>query len=220
MELTLAGHKRHFLLLEAFRAEWGLPDEFRVAYFEPKTWAGLGTLGPNGEALLTTIKTRVLAALPPTLDPPALRAQIEVLSHTFRYELELVNEQIQLRPHDVGYAVAGFQDVLQAVVYRLLELHYTDPATVRRDFEFQPIYQAWLDAGARVDTKSHSYTHARHEFVVRVIYNPYGRIGLEVEVAGGQYYLADTSLACPAGEFMEDLLRVVSKALCEAFGAQ
>jgi hypothetical protein len=73
-----------------------------------------------------------------------------------------------------------------------------------------------LDASVRVSTTYQIYTYQNIKYQVQVIYNPYGRVGLKVEVAGEVYYVADLALACPALHYMRDLCGAVAQELCAA----
>ena len=61
MQLTIAEDTHTFIPLQAFRSQWGLPDDFNLAHFEPKDWQGLGSLDGSGKAL-ATVRQRVSEA--------------------------------------------------------------------------------------------------------------------------------------------------------------
>jgi hypothetical protein len=143
------------------------------------------------------------------------------LAELFRQQLEAINPQIGLRPAEIDFAVAGFQDVLQAAGYHLLQLAHThrhNPALIGQHLDFAGIHQTWLDESVRVSATVHSYQNEVNQFQVRVIYYAYGRVGLEVTVSAGDcFYVTDSSLACPASGFMESLEEQVAQVLVQAF---
>ncbi|HXV43084.1 MAG TPA: hypothetical protein VEC96_08470 [Anaerolineae bacterium] len=218
MQLTIAGQPHTFIPLPTFRSRWGLPDDFNLAYFEPKDWQGLGSLEGSGKAL-AIVRQRVLDAVPQTVTLNDLISQVEALTDLFQHELVAINPQIGLREVEVDFAVAGFADVIQAAAYQLLRLSHTyrhDPTQFEPAFDFSAIYQNWLDASARLSATVHFYTYENVQYEVQVIYNAYGRVGLRVQVNSEVYYVTDMALACPASNYMLDLCREVAQALCIA----
>jgi hypothetical protein len=218
MQLAIAGQTHTFISLPIFRSRWGLPDDFNLAYFEPKDWQGLGRLEGSGKGL-AIVRQRVLEVVPQIITLTDLISQVEALTDLFQRELAAINPQIGLREVEVDFAVAGFADITQAVAYQLLRLSHTyrhDPTQIEPAFDFLAIYQSWLDASARLSATPHSYSYENVQYEVQVVYNAYGRVGLSVQVAGEVYYVADMSLACPASNYMLDLCREVAQALCLA----
>jgi hypothetical protein len=119
---------------------------------------------------------------------------------------------------EIDFAVAGFQDVLQAAAYRLIQLvqiYRAEPGQIAEKFDFSAIYQNWLDDSVRISTTVHLYQQGETEFKVRVLNNIYGRVGLEVEVAGEKHYVLDMGLACPAASYMRGLGGEVAQRLCQ-----
>lgn len=188
-----------------------------MTIFETKEWQGLGSVEGAGQAL-ATVRQQVLQAVPTQLTLPGLRPIVTELTNLFRRELEIANQQIGLRPVEVDFAVSGFYDILDAMVFHLFDLtHRYSAEEIHKHFDFDRVYQAWLDASVRVSTVKHIYRHKDIEFQVRVVYNIYGHVGLEVEVANRRYYTLDMSLACPASTYMRDLCREVAQRLCRAY---
>lgn len=221
-QLTVGGHTHIFVPLSAFRSQRGLPDEFSLAYFEPKDWQGLGSLDGSGKAL-ATVRQRMLEAVPLTLILAELIPQVQALTDLFRVELTAINREIGLREVEVEFAVAGFADVTQNVAYQLIQLSHTyrhDPRQIQLHFDFAAVYQNWLDASARVSAATHIYTQHDVQYEVQVVYNVYGRAGLQVQVANEVYYVADMALACPASNYMLDLCSAVAQALCRALNVE
>ena len=219
MQLIIENHLRTFISLQTFRTRWGLPDDFTIACFEPKEWTGLGSVAGSGQAL-TAVKHCVLDLVPTVVSDSNLMPLVDILSATFRRELETVNEQIGLRQVEIDFAVAGFHDLLQAIVYRLIQLVHIcqgDMIKVRSQFDFSETYLIWLSDSVRVGSRVYTYVNDGQLLEVRIIYNAYGRVGLEVlAVDGERYFVADPSLACPASGYMETLTEQVTRKLCEA----
>jgi hypothetical protein len=218
MQLTIDGHLHTFMPLPIFRSQRGLPDEFALAYFEPKDWQGLGRLDGSGSAL-ARVRQRVIEAVPAAITLPDLIPQVQALTGHFQLELTAINSQIGLREVEIEFAVAGFADVMQSVAYQLVQLSHIyrhDPRQIQPHFNFAEVYQRWLDDSARLSATVHSYTDRLTEYKVQVVYNVYGRVGLKVEVTGEAYYVADLALACPVSNTMRDLCGAVSQALGNA----
>lgn len=221
MQLTINGQPHTFIPLPAFRQQRGLPEAFSLAYFEPKDWQGLGSLDGSGKAL-ALLRQHLLEAIPTTVSLAELIFQVQALTDYFYRELVAINPQIGLREVEVEFAVAGLADVLQSVAYHLIQLNHAyhhDLEQMQQHFDFSSVYQNWLDASVRVSATTQTYTYEDVEYQVQVIYNPYGRVGLKVEVAGEVYYVADLALACPALHFMQDLCDAMAQALCAALVA-
>lgn len=218
MQLIINNQTRTLIPIQTFRAQWGLPDTFRMAHFESKEWEDLGSLDGAGPALAIT-RQHVIQAVPPQITLTDILSTVDDLSYIFRHELGAANVQVGLRPVEVDFAVSGFYDVLQAVAYRLVELYHShrgDLTQIHHNFDFVGIYQNWLDNSVRVSSTMHIYESADTQFEVRIIYNIYGHIGLEVTVSNDLYHVMDMSLACPASSYMYDLCNRVAQALCQA----
>jgi hypothetical protein len=217
MELTIDDQLRKLIPLSTFQKTWHLPADFGVAQFEPKDWAGLGSMSGSGPAL-NQIKQALIQSIPTTISPPQLMMHVDALGHRFRVALEAANEQIGLRPVEVDFAVAGLEDIMRDVTYRLIQWQHRPPAAADSSgpIDFGAIYQHWLDNGTRVAVESKIYDHEGQTFHVNIIYNPYGRVGLKVKLDEQVYYVADPALACPAAAFMETLAEEVSLALSRA----
>jgi hypothetical protein len=218
MHLTIAGYTHTFIPLQIFRSQWGLPDDFNLAYFEPKDWQGLGSLEGSGKAL-AIVRQRMIEAVPQTIILAQLISQVEALTNLFYRELAAINSQIGLRDVEVDFAVAGFADVSQSVAYHLMQLSHVyrhDPTQIPLNFDFLAIYQSWLDASARISATTHLYVHENVGYEVQIVYNAYGRVGLKVQVFDEITYVIDMALACPAANYMMDLCGEVAQALCIA----
>jgi hypothetical protein len=216
MQLLIEGQLQTFIPVQQFRQQWHLPVEFGVDFFEPKNWDGLGSIKGSGEAM-ARIKDNVLADIPEAIPLTGLLSLADILSASFRYQLELANDHIGLRLHDVGFAVAGFEDVLRDATYQLLRLNHTyqgDVSQIRQNFDFLSVYQTWVGASVRVSSGLHTYQHAGDIFAVQIVNHIYGRVGLCVRVDSNIYFVEDKSLACPGENFMESLCGEVMQTIC------
>jgi hypothetical protein len=217
VQLTINDQPQKFISLQQFCRQWDLPDDFGMNFFEPKSWAGLGSIKGAGEAMMV-MKDEVIDSIPEPIPIAGLFSVVDIVSQSFRYQLEMANQEIGLRLHDVGFAVAGFEDVMRDVVYQLMRLNHTyqgDLDQARQNFDFWSGYQSWLDTSVRVSSEVHVYQHAENTFDVRIVNHIYGRVGLEVRVDSIIYFVTDKSLACPGENFMEDLCREVTERICE-----
>ena len=221
MQLTIDNHLQTFVPLHTFRGHWKLPVEFGVGRFSPKDWDGLGKLDTAGNQALTMLRRHILQAVWPALKLDHLLQQSDSLAAVFRRELETsVNVHVHLRAVEIDFAVAGFHDVLQKMAYSLTRLHHMHrgaAAAIRAEFNPTVIYYEWLDSSARLAADTRVYAHNDTEFTVRVVYNAYGRVGLVVHVDGETHYLLDSTLACPASNYMQSLLVAVGEVVCAAF---
>ncbi len=203
MELRIDGQKRTLMDIRGFRAEHGLPEEFGVATFEPKNYAGLGSIEAAGETL-NIIRTSILSVIPPELHYTQLMPFSDQLKGYFRVRLYMANDEIRLHDEEVDFAVSGFEDVMMTVIYAILHAGNT-----RTDVpEFDVLYLRWLDDTVRVSRRIHTYTTPSGEqWEVNIINNAYGRLGLVVHTPTATHYLRDSRLACPAEGFMYHLLK-------------
>ena len=217
MQLTINNQPQEFISLQQFCHQWNLPDDFGVNFFEPKNWDGLGSIKGAGE-MMAVMKDEVIAAIPETIPIAGLLSVVDIVSQSFRYRLEIANNRIGLRLHDVGFAVAGFEDVMRDGIYQLLRLNHTyqgNLVQIRKNFDFVSVYQTWLDASVRVSSEVRTIQYAENIFDVQIVNHIYGRVGLEVTVDSKTYFVTDKSLACPGENFMEELCREAAKNICK-----
>jgi hypothetical protein len=206
MELLIDGARRALIPIRVFRAAHGLPDRFGVALFEPKDFTGLGRIDTAGAAL-NSVRAAVLAALPPAGMPQMWQAALPALRDLFAARLREINPEVGLREVEIDFAVAGFADVCEAVLWAALSAR----ASRRAPPSFREVYADWLDSTVRVSQTVHEYTHRGETWRVRVVHHAYGRAGLVVETAAETHYVADGALACPAEGFMTGLLGEVGE---------
>lgn len=218
MKLKIDGQQRLFIPLALFRAEWGLPADFGITYFEPKDWP-VGTVDAAGRAL-GEIKREVLQAVPRTMSGAELLMQPQILATTFRERLVQVNYHIGLTEVQLDFAVDGLQNVLQSVAYHLIQLERISQGNVesgRAPFDFENLYQTWLDESGQLFANSYFYQQGERRFEIKIVSYVYGRLGMRIEVEGQIYYVLDMTLACPAWGYMGELCRELAEALGEAF---
>ena len=131
----------------------------------------------------------------------------------------LINLYFGLQEGQLHLSVEGLADVLRRVAFELIQLsqiYRNNLSQAQRNFDFEVVYQGWLDDSTRLSSVIHPYQHSDTTYQVQVIYNPYGRVGLKVQVAGEIYYVTDMSLACPAANYMHDLCGDIAVKICEA----
>jgi hypothetical protein len=206
MQLSIDSVRHAFIPIREYRALHRLPPEFGVALFEPKEYAGLGSIdGAEAGAALNNVRATVLAALPPLIAFTDLIATAETLTAVFRVQMYAMNDIVRLKSVEIDFAVAGFADVTQNYAYALLRarLSRAEPPP------FMAIYGAWLESSARLATTVHEYMHGGDLWRVQVVSHAYGRAGLRVDRGEAVDYVADGALACPADGFMAGLLREV-----------
>jgi hypothetical protein len=213
MQLSINGQLQTFIDIKDFRAQFDLPPHFGVAYFEPKNYTGLGSIERAGSAL-NAVRSQMLEAIPQQLSPIQLLPLVDSLSVLFRETLYGINGTVGLREDEVEFAVAGFEDVMQALVYALVGARTSDGRLV----DFNAIYFGWFGDSTRVSGRVHIFEHAMKPLHVQVINTAYGRAGLIVDTGDARHYVRDGALACPAEGFMVHLLRDVAARMMAAVG--
>jgi len=204
VRLYLEGQWRDLLALRAFRQAHALPADFGVGRFAPKHDDGLAHLDAAGQAL-SLVRQDVLVALPAGPSEPL--AHLEGLAQAFDAALRRHNGLVGLREPEIGYAVAGLRDALEA--WAFARLH---PA--RAQESFAQVYGRWVGESARLDQQCHPYDHRGQAWQVQIISTVYGRAGLRVvDPKGGVHWVADEALACPAEGFMGRLLAELAEGL-------
>src|SRR5215207_1545270 len=196
MRLIIYGQPQTFTPLKDFRAAHGLPPDFGVSRFEPKSYDGLGRIDGAGAELNSVRQTVVglVKSIGQPDDPAIWLKMSPVLRDFFQRQLETVNPQVGLRPPEVEFAVAGFGDVTEAVIWALLRARATkSPAPL-----FASIYAEWLNNTVRVSQTIHEYMHGTERCGVQMVNNAYGRVGMYIRVGDTVYCVADSTLACPA----------------------
>lgn len=191
--------------IKTYRETHNLPDTFDVALFQPKTYAGLGSIDHAGAAL-NQVRDALLTGLPGGSDLQAWLGHIPTLAEQFRHQLNTINVQVGLGESEIDFAVGGLRDVTEAYVWALLRARLTHEA----DPPFDAVYGQWLADSTRVAPTEHEYTHNGETWRVQVITNAYGRVGLVVTRPGATDHVASSTLACPAEGYMMTLLREIA----------
>ncbi len=204
----IINHQRHTLIpIRQFRTDYHLPDNFGVAYFEPKDFTGMASIDGAGDALDSLRQAMLGLVLPPTTPIPSFET-IEKIVHQFDTTLRAVNQHIGLREVEIGYATSGFGDVLNAWLYDRVRAHQTKSAST----PFEQLYADWVANSGRRSEKMYLYPHQHVEWRIRLLNNAYGRVGLQVDMPDKTVYVHDTAYLCPAEGFVYRLLRdVVNK---------
>jgi len=213
MQLMIEGALRTLTPIQAFRTAHNLPSTFGVALFEPKDFSGLGRIDQAARSgALQLLHERVLAQTPTNLPALEWLDAFERLARYFGAELRAINAQIGLREMEIGFAISGFADALNAYAY----------AAVRAAAEAQPVpsfrsvYAQWYNDSVRISQTRHTYMHGDALWQVQVIYTIYGRVGLVVQTDQARHYVADAQYICPAEGFMSHLLEAVAAKISAA----
>ena len=215
MELQINGQLQHFKPIRSFCATFGLPGDFSIALFQPKNDTGLGSID-KAQAQLTSLHNEVLAAVP--RQPPlegwtAFSIKLQLL---FQAQLREANSHIGLKASEITYAVAGFADACQAVIYEASKAQMMG----RELPVFPQIYMKWLNNTVEVSHKVYDYAHNNEAWKIRTIKHIYGRIGLMIEAPNTIHYVQDMHLACPAEGFMYILVRDVTNIILATYTDQ
>jgi hypothetical protein len=208
MRLIIYGQLQTFTPLKDFRAAHGLPPNFGVSLFEPKSYDGLGRIDSAG-AELNSVRQAIVSLVKSIGQPEDLSIWLKtshVLRDFFQRQLESVNPQVGLRPPEVEFAVAGFGDVIEAVIWALLRARATKSAAP----PFAAIYAEWLNNTVRASQTIHEYAQGGERWGVQMVNNAYGRVGMYIRADDAVYFVADSTLACPAEGFMQSLLAEVA----------
>lgn len=204
MTLLIDGTARVFIPLTVARAALDLPADFGVSLFEPKDYAGLGSIDGAGD-VLHELRAAVLAADRALIDADPL-ARCDALTSIFERELRRINPVIGLREPEIGFAVSGFSDVLRAWAYARIQA-----AALRSDPpSFAAVYGRWLHDTVRISATVHRFAYRQQVWKVQIVTHAYGRFGLIMEDEAGRITgIYDPRLACPAEGFMMRLLEAI-----------
>jgi hypothetical protein len=208
VKLSIGGQSFAFTDIRAFRAQFDLPDDFGVAWFEPKDYIGLGSVDKAGAAL-NQVRAAALIAIPLAIKLTELITVVSQLSVIFQDNLYAVNDQALLRDVEVDFAVSGFADVCRDWAFALIKSNADQSSPP----VFAEIYGSWLGSTVRISTRQHEDAHLGAILRVQIVNHAYGRVGLSVIVGDHTHYLLDSSLACPAEGYMLALLGEVCERL-------
>jgi hypothetical protein len=205
MNFLIDGQPRTLSPLKDFRAQHGLPPEFKVSLFEPKDYAGLGNIERAG-ADLNAVRHLVLASIPPHVTQATLFSDaLPRLERVFEQQLYAINPVVGLKDVEIGFAVSGFADVCRAWGYAFVRARIDKTPLP----DFNHIYADWLYSSIRVSQTLHPYAHQGQTWQIQVLTHAYGRFGLVVHSGQAAHYVYDAALACPAEGYMLTLLSEV-----------
>lgn len=206
MQLLIDGHSHDFTPIKAFRAAHHLPDTFGIAHFEPKEYHGLGSIEHKG-AELNFLRQMVIEAIPAQMTPPQWLKFLPNLQKVFRRYLMLAGTG--LREFEVDFAVAGFENVCQALIYAKIQADALRDSAQSPQPTFESVYDSWLQSTVRLSRTAYDYDTWR----VQIVNHAYGRVGLRIQANNEIFYVWDNELACPAERFMHDLLGEIAKCI-------
>lgn len=209
MRLYLYGNWHTAVPLRAFRQQYGLGEDFAMAHFAPKDFAGLAKLDHASELL--DLLANQLVEYAQTLNLAVLEACTAVQEH-FDHLLCAQNAQVGLREVEIDYAVAGLGDALRHYAYVLLQARALKLSTP----DFVQVYQRWVGESARVASQFQDYSQQGRMWQVQVVTTVYGRAGLWVhgDALPAPVLVADERYACPAEGFMGRLLSKLIPIIC------
>lgn len=201
MKLLIENELHEFIPIQHFREHFDLTHEFGVSLFAPKDFTGLGRID-NAGVELNTIRAAVLDAIPTALPLSEWLDYLPHLTRLFQNKLDEINPAIGLKTVEIDYAVNGFTDVCQAVIYTMIRCR-----AQKTDMPpFYSIHGEWLNGTVQVQPTVHHYIHRGEMWAVQVVIHAYGRAGLIVWTDAQTYYVHDNALGCPAEGFMAALL--------------
>jgi hypothetical protein len=205
MKLRIDNVEHEFIPIKDFRETHKLPDSFGIAQFEPKNYEGLGSLDSAGSAM-NELREHVLQLIPDIVTFSELLRFIDHIQLQFQTDLFNINDSISLKDVEVEYAVAGFGDVLRAIMYKMI------PAKASKDEmpSFDSIYYGWINDSVRISRQVHDFQHDETNWKVQIVNHVYGRAGLQITMNDKIIYVADGIYLCPAEGFMYTLLKDVS----------
>jgi len=205
MKLRIQDVDHEFIPIKDFRDTHNLPDTFGIAQFEPKSYEGLGSLDKAGGAM-NELREHVLQLIPTKIAFPELLRFIDHIQLQFQTDLFNINDTISLKDVEVEFAVAGFGDVLRAMMYKMI------PAKASKEDmpSFDQIYYGWINDSVLVSRQVHNFQHNETSWTIQVVNHVYGRAGLQIIIGDDVFYVADSSYLCPAEGFMYALLKDVS----------
>ena len=205
MKLRIQDVDHQFIPIRDFRETHDLPDTFSIAQFEPKSYEGLGSLDKAGVAM-NELREHVLQLIPAKIAFPELLRFIDHIQLQFQTDLFNINDTISLKDVEVEFAVAGFGDVLRAIMYAMI------PAKASQAYmpSFDSMYNGWINDSVRVSQQIHAYQHKEAIWTIQVVNHVYGRAGLQITIDDEVFYVEDGMYLCPAEGFMYSLLKDVS----------
>jgi hypothetical protein len=205
MKLRIEHVEHELIPIQDFRETHHLPDTFGIAQFEPKNYEGLGSLDHAGTPM-NNLREHILQLIPDTITIQQLMPFLDHIQLQFQTDFFNINNSITLKDVEIEFAVAGFGDVLRAMIYKMI------PAIASKSEmpSFDSLYYGWVNNSVRVSHQVHEVQHKGKMWKIQVINHVYGRAGLRIDIDGHVVYVADGSYLCPADGFMYTLLKDVS----------
>jgi hypothetical protein len=197
--------------IHLFRLMHQLPPEFGVSYFVSKDFTGRGSIAHAGNEL-RQLEKKLLESIPNERPPQGWQVVGLELQVLFTRMLWKINPVVGLQASEVEYAAAGFGNVIQAYIFKLLKAQAAGQSAP----DFPACYQQWLDQSIRISAQSYLYPHHGENWTVRLIRTNYGLSGLFVETLKGHNFILDTIYICPAAGFMNRLLYKCAERIAQA----
>ncbi|MBZ0294152.1 MAG: hypothetical protein K8L99_16440 [Anaerolineae bacterium] len=211
MRLLIGNQHQDFIPIKTFRARYDLADDFSLALFEPKDYNGLGHIDEAGSEL-NMVRQSVLEAIPNDLSLKGWIEFLPELSRLFQNKLDEINPQINLKSIEIEYAVSGFHDVCQSLIYAMIRaMAANEPLP-----SFEDVYQQWLDSSVKISNTVHHYAYTDELWPIQIVNNAYGRCGMIIWTNETTHYVYDNTVACPAEGFVQILLKDVSARILQA----
>jgi hypothetical protein len=215
MDLQIEGQSRHFVPLKTFCEYQQLPPTFSIALFEPKDATGLGRINTASAGELNLVRQVLLDAIPTAMPLHGWLAFLPDLARLLDNKLHEINPEIGLKTIEIDYAVAGFFDVCQNLVYSMIRARASNEPLPT----FQTVYSDWLNASVRIASAVHTYIHQGEIWAIQIVHTAYGRAGLIIWTERETHYVLDNHLGCPADGFMLALMHEVAARILTAASA-
>jgi hypothetical protein len=206
MQLQIEGQVQRFVPIKNFRETFDLPVTFGISMFDSKDLTGLGQIESAGAAELNIVRQALLDAIPTVMPLEDWLAFLPHLERLFENKLHEINPEIGLKTVEIDYAVGGFSDVCQKLIYAMIRARAQDGSMP----DFREVYTEWLSDSVRITSTVHSYIHEGDVWAVQIVYTAYGRTGLVVWMDNHTHYVVDNQYGCPAEGFMLSLLSEVA----------
>jgi hypothetical protein len=206
MQLRIEDELRRFVPIKNFREQFVLPVTFGLHMFDTKDFISLGQIESTGASELNVVRQAVLDAIPTVMPLEDWLAFLPHLARLFENKLHEINPGIGLKTVEIDYAVAGFTDVCQKLIYTIIRARAEQASPP----DFRQVYDEWLSESVQIGSTVHSYIHNGDVWAVQIVHTAYGRIGLIVWMDNQTHYVLDNQFGCPAEGFMLSLLSEVA----------
>lgn len=181
-----------FVALTDFRVRYQLPLSFGIVSLFPKDFTGLGSIHPyTGDSLREgTLLPNIVFS----------RDTVDLLIARFHDSLELANQHVKLSLEQVGFAEAGFADMLWHVFYARVN---------RPDVPTDTLIEEFIQASLHLSSETISYTHGDEKWHICTVSSVFGRVGLRVTMPQRTVYVCDERYLCPMEGFIRGVVREV-----------